>query len=280
MDTSNNDYYQPTGTQSSQPTDDASSTSSTDSGQAGQAGTGQENSSNNSTQPPVASNQNVDEDAGALTQDGIGGVTPSDPPISDGVEEPTSSGPISAESIPEPAMPFDDASSTELPQQDSGQVGTGQDRPDSPVAEPVSQTAESINGTADTGEKEEESIPAGIVEDPKDVYNNFVDRLVQEFGYSDLPENEKAQLVDAMKERIETRVLQTLMTSLTKEQSDEMDREVKEKGLSEEAIIDLLSKKAPNASTAILSALDDLYLEMKEENDVIQKAALAQAQDE
>jgi len=285
MDTSNNDYYQPlddapstglgtgrgkpldnapstglgtgrgkpTGTQSSQPLDDAPSTRSTSSlddvpstilgasrdrsGQAGQVGTGQGKPA------------------------GTQGAQPTDPAGAVANQNNASS---------------DDQSEIDTAEPAAAQI---------PVAEPEIATGKSDAGDVggdETKTEEPAGGPAGTASDqnPDEVYNNFIERLVQEFGYNDLPETEKAQLIDAIKERVETRILRTLMTSLTKEQSDEMDREVKEKGLNEEAIIKLLAEKAPNASTAILSALDDLYLEMKEENEVIQKAAQRKAQEE
>jgi len=108
---------------------------------------------------------------------------------------------------------------------------------------------------------------------PQEAYNAFIEQLLVDLGFDKLEEPQKGNLVDSIKERVEARVLRTLMTSLTKEQTKELNIEVEEKSLSEEAIINMLVEKAPNASTAILSALDDLYMEMKEETDMLWKAA-------
>lgn len=114
-------------------------------------------------------------------------------------------------------------------------------------------------------------------EDPAKAYDAFIDALIEDLGFNDLQDPQKTELVNAIRQRVETRVLRTLLTSLTQEQTDEINKEIDAKGLTEEAIIELLSQKAPNASATILSALDDLYQEMKEETDVIWKAAAGQA---
>jgi len=114
-------------------------------------------------------------------------------------------------------------------------------------------------------------------QNPMDVYDNFVNRLISEFGYDKLEEPQKTKLIDSIKKRIENRVLRVLLTNLTQEQSDEIDKEVKGRGLKEEDIVKLLSEKAPNAAQTILTSLDDLYLEMKQENDAIWRAAQNQA---
>jgi hypothetical protein len=158
---------------------------------------------------------------------------------------------------------------------------TPADKPaeDAKVDEPIAQP-EPPATPVDASPPEAEMTPpeaARAADSPAEAYNVFVDELVRQLGFNDLEGKEKDDLVDAIKERVETRILRVLVTSLTKEQSDAIDKEIEEKGLSEEAIIKLLSETAPNASSAILSALDDLYTEMKEETDLIWKTAAGKA---
>jgi hypothetical protein len=144
-----------------------------------------------------------------------------------------------------------------------------------PAETPVEPPAETPSGGSGTGQTPIDAAKAAS--NPQEAYNAFIDQLLIQLGFDKLEEPQKGQLVDAVKQRVEARVLRTLMTSLTEEQTKELNTEIEGKGLSEEAIINLLVEKAPNASTAILSALDDLYMEMKEETDMLWKAAGAKA---
>lgn len=136
-------------------------------------------------------------------------------------------------------------------------------------ATPIDDTASDDAATASVTPPE----AARAEEDPAKAYDAFLEALIQDLGFNDLQEPQKTELVNAIRQRVETRVLRTLLTSLTQEQTEEINKQIDEQGLSEEAIIELLTQKAPNASATILSALDDLYQEMKEETDVIWKAA-------
>lgn len=106
-------------------------------------------------------------------------------------------------------------------------------------------------------------------------YDAMVDRLIKQLGFENVPEPQKANLVEAIKERIETRVLRVLMTSLTEEQTRRVDEKIKQESLDEKAIIELLTREAPNASDTIVGALDDLYMEMKQEVDTLMGVASA-----
>ena len=148
---------------------------------------------------------------------------------------------------------------------------------DMPTDKPADRgtTTDDNSNAADTNMTPPEAAKAA--DNPQEAYNVFVEALIKDLGFDKVDEPQKSKLIDAIKQRVEARVLRTLMTSLTKEQSDEINKEIEEKGLSEDAIVKLLTEKAPNASAAILSALDDLYMEMKEETDLIWKAAGAKA---
>ena len=180
----------------------------------------------------------------------------SPPPIEDGK---------SADGSPAPEIgksPFEEA-------------GVGSEAPPAPADETPSGGAPTGGGSDDSATTPLDAAKAAST--PQEAYNAFVDQLLLQLGFDKLEEPQKGQLVDAIKQRVEARVLRTLMTSLTEEQTKELNEEIEGKGLSEEAIINLLVEKAPNASTAILSALDDLYMEMKEETDMLWKAAAAKA---
>jgi len=117
--------------------------------------------------------------------------------------------------------------------------------------------------------------PAGNTES----YDALVDKLIGQLGFDNVSEPQKSELIDAIKERIETRVLRVLMTSLTEEQNKNLEEKVKAENLDEKAIIEFISREAPNASAMIVSALDDLYMEMKQEVDTLTRAAGAQVAD-
>lgn len=137
--------------------------------------------------------------------------------------------------------------------------------------------------TAPPTPKEEGARPleaAKSAPDAEGSYNAFVEALIVDLGFDKAGEQEKVKLAEAIKRRVEARVLRVLMSSLTDEQRAELDKEVAEKGLQEEAIIKLLSEKAPDASNAILSALEDLYTEMKEETNMLWEAAAAKTASE
>lgn len=112
---------------------------------------------------------------------------------------------------------------------------------------------------------------------PEEAYDIFVDQLLKDLGFEKLQEPKRSELIDAIKLRVEARILRVLITSLSKEQAEEFEKEIEEKGLSQEQIIKLLAEKSPNSSAAILSALDDLYSEMKEETELLWKVAAAQS---
>jgi fused signal recognition particle receptor len=112
---------------------------------------------------------------------------------------------------------------------------------------------------------------------PAEAYDIFVDELLKDLGFEKLEEPRRSELIDAIKLRVEARVLRVLITSLTKEQAEEFEQEIEEKELSQEETIKLLSEKSPNSSAAVLSALDDLYVEMKEETELLWKVAAAQS---
>lgn len=157
--------------------------------------------------------------------------------------------------------------SSDVPAGDTGIV----DNTNTATAKPADDTADATDATITPPEA------ARAEEDPSKAYDAFIDALIEDLGFNDLQDPQKTELVNAIRQRVETRVLRTLLTSLTQEQTDEINKEIDEKGLTEEAIIELLTQKAPNASATILSALDDLYQEMKQETDVIWKAAAGQA---
>lgn len=190
--------------------------------------------------------------------------------------QPTSSG---APSDDQPAEEGKDESITPVTNQSPLETATDGNSPP-PEATPEPSPVKAEDSKLPPPEKIGGSSPvqaAQSASNPQEAYNAFIEALIVDLGFDKLEGPQKDQLIDAIRERVETRVLRTLMTSLTQEQSDEIDREVKEKGLTEEAIINLLVEKAPNASTAIISALDDLYMEMKEETDILWKAAGVQA---
>ena len=165
--------------------------------------------------------------------------------------------------------------------------GTGPDPKEEPVEAPPQSDfkpkamPETLRkATAPPAPKEEVLEPleaAKRAPDAQGSYNAFVDALILDLGFDKAGEKEKEKLAEAIKRRVEARVLRVLMSSLTNEQREELDKEVEEKGLQEDAIVKLLSEKAPNASSAILSALEDLYTEMKEETNMLWEAAGAKA---
>jgi len=111
----------------------------------------------------------------------------------------------------------------------------------------------------------------------KNVYDAFVEKLVEQLGFTNVSEPQKSKLIDSIKQRVEARVLRVLATSLTSEQNKELSEKVKRENLNEEEIIDYLVKNAPNASTAITRAMEDLYTEMKEETDTLMQVATVEA---
>lgn len=141
---------------------------------------------------------------------------------------------------------------------------------------PATPTAEPAPSTVPTAEPAQtEAVPEG---DTKS-YDALVDKLISQLGFDGVSEPQKSELVDAIKERIETRILRVLMTSLTEEQTKKLEEKIKAENLDEKAIIEFISREAPNASTVIVSALDDLYMEMKQEVDTLTRAAGAQVAD-
>lgn len=111
----------------------------------------------------------------------------------------------------------------------------------------------------------------------ENVYDAFVEKLIEQLGFGNVSEPQKSKLIDSIRQRVEARVLRVLATSLTNEQNKELSEKVKQENLNEEAIIDYLVKNAPNASTAISRAMEDLYMEMKEETDTLMQVATVEA---
>lgn len=109
-----------------------------------------------------------------------------------------------------------------------------------------------------------------------DNYNAFVEKLIVDLGFDKIQEPEKSELIKAIQQRIEARILSTLMTSLTEQRANELDEQIEKEGLKEQQIIELLSNE-PGASAKIIQAMDDLYQEMKEETDALWAASAAKA---
>lgn len=109
-----------------------------------------------------------------------------------------------------------------------------------------------------------------------DNYNAFVEKLIVDLGFDKVQEPEKSELIKAIQQRIEARILSTLMTSLTEQRANELDEQIEKEGLKEQQIIELLAKE-PGASAKIIQAMDDLYQEMKEETDALWAASAAKA---
>lgn len=153
--------------------------------------------------------------------------------------------------------------------------------PAEPVSEPTPPPAEPAVETPEPPKEEDKETPAPADDagGQTQSYDALVDQLIKQLGFENVPEPQRADLVDAIKERIETRVLRVLMTSLTEEQTKQLEEKVKAENLDEKAIIEFISREAPNASQMIVSALDDLYMEMKEEVDTLTRAAGAATAD-
>lgn len=150
-----------------------------------------------------------------------------------------------------------------------------------PQTDDLPQSATEPQISAESPQSTETPLEAGKeAQDPEESYNAFIDQLIVQLGFDKLEGEEKEKLSEAIKQRVEARILRTLMMSLTKEQQEELDKQIQSEDMAPEAIIKLLSEKAPNASDKIMEALDDLYQEMKEETDTIFEASSAKVASE
>jgi len=94
-----------------------------------------------------------------------------------------------------------------------------------------------------------------------DLYQSFVDKIISGLGFENLPEEKKKEVVEVLKQRMDQKILLTIMSNLKDEDVKELDKLV-EKGMPTEEIVNFMSSKIENLDDKITEALGNLYEQM------------------
>ncbi len=124
-----------------------------------------------------------------------------------------------------------------------------------------------------------ESLPGEAFEaagqvDGSEAFEHFIDEVIADFG---LPNGmSDGELRDSLKTRFQIRVLRVLTETLDGRAIQELGEKIEKENLADEKLVDYLMNKVPDAKKKILSAIDDLCIEIRQEYELAMRVAAAQ----
>lgn len=99
-------------------------------------------------------------------------------------------------------------------------------------------------------------------------YDDFAAKILEDLNLSGLGEKERDDLLAAIRERVEQRVLLVIMDNLNEEDVAELNKKLGE-GMKQEEILPYMSSKIPNLQDLISKELAGLYDEIVEQSKTI-----------
>lgn len=93
------------------------------------------------------------------------------------------------------------------------------------------------------------------------LYQNFIDKIMADLGFDKLPDGKKKEVIETIKQRMDQKILITIMSNLKDEDVKELDKLTK-KGMPAEEMINFMASKIENLDDKITEALGKLYEQM------------------